>query len=54
MLWFSGAPLDRPIGIVLKAAVFTIPFRMAGAPAVLGLIPMLLISWDTKRCTQRQ
>jgi sugar phosphate permease len=51
---FSGALLVWTIGIVSKTAGFTVPFLMVGALAVLGLIPILLISWDTKTCTKRQ
>lgn len=49
---FSGALLVWAIGVLSKAAGFTIPFLLIGGLAVLGLIPILLTSWDKKPHTE--
>ena len=49
---FSGALLVWAIGLISKAAGFRIPFLMVGALAVLGLAPILLVSWDNHRLAQ--
>ena len=49
---FSGALLVWAIGLISKAAGFRIPFFMLGALAVLGLAPILLVSWDNHRLAQ--
>jgi ACS family hexuronate transporter-like MFS transporter len=43
---FSGALLVGVIGVISKTAGFRIPFFMVGALAVLGLLPILFVSWD--------
>ena len=45
---FSGALLVWAIGMISKSAGFTMPFLMIGALAVLGMIPIRSVHWDTK------
>jgi len=44
---FSGALLVWAIGVISKAAGFTMPFLMVACLAVLGLIPLLVVDWDS-------
>jgi ACS family hexuronate transporter-like MFS transporter len=43
---FSGAVLVWLVGILSQASGFRLPFLMVGALAVLGLLPILFVSWD--------
>lgn len=42
----SGALLVWTIGVLSKAAGFTIPFFLLGGLALLGLLPLLPVSWE--------
>jgi ACS family hexuronate transporter-like MFS transporter len=43
----SGALLVWAIGVISKSAGFTVPFLLLGGLAVLGLLPLLPVSWET-------
>ncbi len=45
---FSGALLVWAIGVISKAAGFTIPFLMVGMLAVLGTLAILAVAWDRR------
>jgi hypothetical protein len=42
----SGALLVWLIGVLSKAAGFTVPFFMLGGLGLLGLLPLLPVSWE--------
>lgn len=43
---FSGALLVWAIGVISKSAGYTIPFLLVGGLALLGLLPILPVSWE--------